>query len=229
LLDTYATVSGAGIETLLVEMIPGPDSKLCSYYTYLDENSEPLFHFTKRIIRRYPVNMGGGCYHITDWIPEVQDVSLRLFKQARLRGLANAEFKRDDRDGKLKLIEVNARFTGANSLVAASGFDLARFVYNRLVGRAQEPLVTYVLGMRLWDPEADFHAFRELRRRGQLTFREWIASLMHRQVLMFFRWYDPWPTMVFQCRHARDFLARRAGRLARWIKNWHRPAAPSED
>ena len=47
LLDAYATVSSAGIETMLVEMIPGPDDRSCSYYTYLDENSEPLFHFTK--------------------------------------------------------------------------------------------------------------------------------------------------------------------------------------
>ena len=41
----------------------------------------------------------------------------------------------DLKDGELKLIENNARFTAANGLVTASGFDLAKFVYNRLTGR----------------------------------------------------------------------------------------------
>ncbi len=66
------------------------------------------------MIRRNPPGMGVGSYHITDWIPEVRDVALQLFKYMGLRGLVNAEFIRDVRDGQLKLIEINARFTAAN-------------------------------------------------------------------------------------------------------------------
>ena len=127
--------------------------------------------------------MGNGCYHVTDWNPEVRDLSLALFRQVGLRGLANVEFKRDERDGRLKLIECNARFTAANCLVARSGFDLAAFVYNRLVGRPQPPLETYARGMRLWDPVRDFQAFLELRRQGRLTFWTWVASVLHRQIV----------------------------------------------
>ena len=219
LLDAYETVSSAGIETMLVEMIPGPDDRSCSYYTYLDENSEPLFDFTKRIFRRFPTNMGGACYHITDWNPEVRDVALKLFRQAGLRGLAHVEFKRDDRDGQLKLFECNARFTAANCLVAASGYDLARFVYNRLTGRPQEPLGAYKLGLRLWDPLPDFYAFRELRKRGQLTTRQWLLSILHPQMLTFFKWYDPLPTLVTESRRVKNYLCRRLGRAAAWLKN----------
>src|SRR5262249_50667742 len=141
-----ALAQEAGVEVMLLEMIPGPDDRLCSYYTYLDAAGTPQFHFTKRIIRRFPVNMGDACYHVTDRNPEVAEVALRLFRQAGLRGLANAEFKRDVRDGQLKLIECNARFTAANGLVAASGLDLAAFVYNRLTGRPLPPLAEYKTG-----------------------------------------------------------------------------------
>ena len=72
---------GAGIQTFLVEMIPGPDDKLCSYYTYLDENGHNLIDFTKRVIRRYPMNMGGSTYHITDYVPDIQELALALFRQ----------------------------------------------------------------------------------------------------------------------------------------------------
>jgi D-aspartate ligase len=218
----YGRIGGTGIATVLMEHIPGPDDRLCSYYTYLDENSQPLFHFTKRIIRRFPVGMGTGCYHVTDWNPEVRDVALPLFQYVKLRGLANAEFKRDHRDGKLKLIECNARFTAANGLVTASGFDLPLFVYNRLVGRPQAPLEKYRTGMRLWYPVDDFLAFRELRRRGEMTWMRWMASLCHRKMLPFFRWDDPVPTLAAGLRwtgigRAVSRLRRLAGRAVRWL------------
>jgi len=134
---------------MLVELIPGLDDRLCSYYTYLDERGEPLFDFTKRVIRRNPPGMGGACYHVTDWIPEICEPALKLFRHVGLRGLANVEFKRDDRDGQYKLIECNARFTASNCLIERAGFDLARFVYNRVAGLPQAPLTSFRTGLRL--------------------------------------------------------------------------------
>ena len=130
LLDGFRVVDETeGMEILLVEHIPGPDSKLASYYTYLDEEGNNLFDFTKRVIRRYPKNMGVGSYHITDRVQLITEESLKLFRHVGLLGLANAEFKYDDRDGQWKLIEVNARLTAANGLVAKAGFDLGTLVY----------------------------------------------------------------------------------------------------
>ena len=210
LLRAHEALGAVGIETLLVEWIPGLDDRLCSYYTYLHGPSVPLFHFTKRVIRRFPAGVGNGCYHVTDWNPEVRDLALRLFRWVGLRGLANAEFKRDERDGQLKLIECNARFTASNCLVARSGLDLAAFVYNRLVGRPQPPLAAYALDMRLWDPVRDLQAFLELRRRGRLVFRQWIASILHRQTFPYLDWRDPLPALVRALRPASKLLARRA-------------------
>jgi predicted ATP-grasp superfamily ATP-dependent carboligase len=186
----------AGIAVVLMESIPGPDDRLCSYYTYLDEHGRPLFDFTKRIIRRSPMNRGPACYHVTDWNPDVKEVALRLFQHVGLRGLANAEFKRDERDGKLKLIECNARFTAANCLVTASGLDLSKFVYNRLVGRPFELPSEYTRGLHLWDPVLDFRAFAELRRTRQLTLGDWVSSLRQPKTLPYFRWTDPLPSIM---------------------------------
>lgn len=209
LVDAFTVTSQAGIEALLMERIPGPDDLLCSYYTYLDENSDPLFHFTKRIIRRFPLNMGGACYHITDDNPEVRELGLKLFRHVGLRGLANVEFKRDPRDGRLKLIECNARFTAANCLVATCGFDLAEFVYNRAVGLPLPEMTAYRTGVRLWNPIDDFKAFRALRRRGELTLRQWIRSILHRQTFPVFKWTDPWPSAVGLFRRVKRLALKR--------------------
>lgn len=189
-------IAATGTDSLLMEMIPGPDDRLCSYFTYLDEQSRPLFDFTKRIIRRYPALMGTACYHITDQNPQVAELGRRLFQHVGLKGLANVEFKRDVRDGKLKLIECNARFTASDCLVARAGVNLAEFVYNRLTGRAAPAMAPYKVGLRLWDPIRDFQAYLQLRQAGELTFVRWLESVMHHQTFPYFRMTDPMPALA---------------------------------
>ncbi len=186
------------LEVLLMEWIPGGDDALCSYFTYLDEKSKPQLHFTKRIIRRFPPGMGGACYHITDWIPELIEPANRLFASVGLRGLANVEFKRDPRDGVYKLIECNARFTASNCLVSASGVHLAEYVYRRLakLPQIQPPEKGgYRLGLRLWDPARDFSSMRRLRAAKEISVIAWLKSIAHRQTLQYFEWTDPLPAM----------------------------------
>ncbi len=205
LLDSYRVTESAGIEVVLLEKIPGPDSKLCSYYTYMDEEGNPLFDFTKRIIRRYPVNMGIGSYHITDRVAHVRELSLKLLRHVGHQGLANVEFKYDERDRQLKLIECNVRFTAANSLLAKAGIDLGSFVYNRIVGIPQPPLTKFRVGLRLWDPLRDFRAFLELRKHGELTLVQWLASIMHRSSIAYFSWRDPLPSLIRMSKRARIY------------------------
>jgi predicted ATP-grasp superfamily ATP-dependent carboligase len=205
-------VAEHGLDVVLLEFIPGADDRLCSYYSYLDERGEPLFHFTKRVLRRYPPNMGGATYHITDWSPDVAELGLKLFRHVGLRGLGNVEFKRDPRDGQLKLIECNARFTAGNPLLAASGFDLGAFVYNRLTGQPQAPLRHYRRGLRLWFPYEDFLACHELRARGELTWLGWLWSVLRPQTLPIFAWDDPLPALVTLWERLRELAGRRLAR-----------------
>jgi D-aspartate ligase len=208
LADTLDRFNRENIRTFLVELIPAPDDKLCSYYTYLDDNGNHLLDFTKRIIRRYPANMGGSTYHVTDDVPGVKELGLALFRQVGLRGVANVEFKLDARDGQLKLIECNARFTAADCLLASSGLNLPLFVYNRLTGRAQSAPAHYRKGMRLWKPFADICAYRQLHGMGQLTFKSWLQSIVHPQTFPLFRWHDPLPSLVNGARQFRYWWSR---------------------
>jgi predicted ATP-grasp superfamily ATP-dependent carboligase len=169
---------------------------LSSYYTYIDKHGRPVFHFTKKVIRRFPKNEGLTSYHMTDWDPEVADAGLRFLSGIRYRGLANVEFKRDARDGRLKLVECNARFTAPQELFVRCGLDTASLIYNDLVGLPLPEHFDYKQGVRLWYPWRDFMAFRQLNRMGELTFVEWIKSVWHWQALPYFHPTDPMPTIV---------------------------------
>lgn len=170
-----------GFAVTVMEMIPGPDALLSSYYTYIDDNGDSLFHFTKRVLRRYPLNSGGATYHTTDWLPETAAEGLKFFRETGFRGLGNIEFKRDLRDGKLKVIEVNARFTAAQELAVRAGAPIDLVVYCHLTGQPAPSFTTFQHDVRYWYPMKDFLAFLQLRKSGSLTFADWRKSLAPKQ------------------------------------------------
>lgn len=185
-----------GLSMLLTEVIPGPDDQFRSYYTYLDERGEPLLHFTKRKLRQHPTHFGLGSYHLTEWNPEVAELGLAFARAAGLRGLVNVEFKRDARDGRLKLIECNPRFTEVNEQVRAAGIDLALVAYNRLLGRPLPAIDSFRDHLGLWFPVDDLRALRAYRRQEELTTTAWLRTLAHRQVPLMFSSRDPKPSLV---------------------------------
>jgi predicted ATP-grasp superfamily ATP-dependent carboligase len=186
----------AGIGALITEIIPGDDSRFCSYYTYLDENGRPLLHFTKRKPRQYPIAFGIGTFHTTKWQPDVAELGLRFLQGVGLRGLGYVEFKLDERDGELKLIECNPRISMANAIAARAGIDLAQVAYNRLVGRDLPPVDTFRDDVCLWFVREDVRALRAYRAAGQLTVAEWLRTLAHVPHFPTFEWRDPMPAVA---------------------------------
>jgi D-aspartate ligase len=184
------------LDIFIAEMVPGPDSLLSSYYTYRTQDGSHLFDFTKSVIRRWPVNRGNACYHKTGWLPETAEAGAKFFDSVGLRGLGNIEFKRDTRDGKLKVIEVNARFTAAQELVRRSGIPIDLIIYCRLT---KQPLPAFTRSdkeLRMWYPLRDFLGFAELWRRGELSLLGWIKSVATTcHVFPLFSLSDPLPVV----------------------------------
>jgi predicted ATP-grasp superfamily ATP-dependent carboligase len=196
LLRLFREASTQSIDVVVMEFVPGEDNLSRSYCTYMDSAGQPLFDFTKRVIRRYPRNMGGECSGVTTRDPEIREVALKFFRQVSLRGLATVEFKCDPRDGLLKIIECNGRFTAPLPLAHASGLNIANFVYDRLTGRDPGPLPPYRIGVRWVRPVEDFLAFRELHRLGKITLLSWLREVLRPQVLPNFHPADPLPSLI---------------------------------
>ena len=180
---------------MIVEKCPGPDSLLGSYYTYIDADGRSLFSYTKRIIRRYPKNEGIASYHVAEWDEDIAAMGRRFFERIGFRGLGNVEFKRDPRDGVLRIIECNPRFTAAQELLRRCGMDAAWIVYSQIAGLPVPEIESYRQGLHYWYPLRDARAFLELRRARELTLLGWLRSLVHRQVFPTFQLLDPGPAL----------------------------------
>jgi predicted ATP-grasp superfamily ATP-dependent carboligase len=142
------------------------------------------------------VNRGNACYHRTGWQPETAEAGIRFFESTGLLGLGNIEFKRDPRDGKLKIIEVNARFTAAQELVRRAGVPIDLAVYCHLTRQPLPPLRQSNKELRLWYPFRDFLAFLELRSRGELSLFSWLRSVATtRNVSPLLSLADPLPVL----------------------------------
>jgi D-aspartate ligase len=196
-----------GIKVMVVEMIPGPDSLLSSFNTCRKPSGEMLYEYTKSVIRRWPVNRGGATFHQSVWLPETAAMGRKLFDGIGWQGIGNVEFKRDIRDGKLKIIEVNGRFTAAQRLITEAGAPIDLIVYCHLTGQPQPHFDSYSQTKLFWYPLRDFFAFVQMRRAGQITFAEWLRSLDVRSLLLSVAsWRDPLPSIVLAWTSLRIFI-----------------------
>ncbi|MEL7033171.1 MAG: carboxylate--amine ligase [Pseudomonadota bacterium] len=186
-----------GQDVMVVEMIPGPDDLLSSYYTYRTPDGRRLYDYTKSVIRRWPVNRGGACFHQSEWLPETAEMGQKLFDGVDWQGIGNVEFKRDTRDGKLKIIEVNARFTAAHRLVTAAGAPIDEIIYRHLTGQEIPTFDAYSNRLRMIYPIGDFMAYLELRQSKKLSLFAWLKSVFAQPVVVpDFSFSDPYPALA---------------------------------
>ena len=198
----------SGLEMIATEIVPGPEL-FSSYYSYLDPDGEPVFHYTKQKLRQFPIHFGLGTYHRSTWDPEVAEEGLRFFRSIGLRGLGCVEFKRDERDGRLKLIECNHRITAADALQRACGLELGRIVYERALGLRPAPVPSeFRRGVGLWFPTEDTRAFLGYRRAGELTLAAWLRSLAAPVRFPIASLSDPLPSLVGALRRLGRALRR---------------------
>ncbi|MDI6804779.1 MAG: hypothetical protein QME58_13230 [Bacteroidota bacterium] len=216
LVNLFKLTQGYKLQMLITELIPVNSEGYHCYYTHIDENGEPLFHFTKLRPRQYPNLYGLGTYNVSNWNPEVVDVGLKFLQKIGLRGIGTVEFIRDKRDGILKFIECNPRFTGTTELLPRCGLNWPLFVYNRMIGVPTPPMNEYKRGVCIIKPASDFLAFRELNKAGKLTWLEWLKSLMHPLHFYYFRWNDP---LVFLYTFYR-FLKHQSQKIRKRVKNY---------
>lgn len=208
-------VNAEGVECILSEFIPGPDSLARMYGTYRDARGRPLFEFTHQIVRRHPVNEGVITYVMSEWDPEVAALGKKLLDSVDFTGFAYVEFKRDLRDGSYKLIEVNPRLGLNYECFERSGIGAAYIMYCDMTGRPAPIVEGFRDGTRIVNLVRDFMAFRELRERGEITFWNWLKSLSFRQHYEYFALNDPMPALEF-------LFIRSRMRLRKQVRRWNR-------
>src|SRR6185312_12978622 len=98
--------------------IPGGSEQQFGYCAFFKEG-RVLGSMMTQYKRQHPPLFGRSCTCVeTADVPEIEAIALRFLKAINYYGLVELEFKLDPRDGKYKLLDVNARTWGYHSLGA---------------------------------------------------------------------------------------------------------------
>lgn len=201
----FRQAAGAGIDTLIQEYIPGPDCNMYSFVSHAGRDGRGrcvVAGLVMRRLRGWPVGFG------TSTLVESAGASAssrEIFERGRAivtalgyRGISEIEFKRDARDGTLRLIEMNPRPWWQIDLAVRCGMNLPYRAYRDAAGLPATIMrpASQLPNRRWWYARFDLRAARQALREGRMSRLGWLWSLRRTRSFAFFDRTDPLPWLV---------------------------------
>lgn len=121
-------------EIMIQELIPGVPDNLFSFCSFF-KNGEVLGKVIARRPRQRPMDFGTASYVETVNIPELEEIGKKILRLMNYYGLSEVEFIQDPRDGKYKLLEINARIWAWQTLAIRAGVDFPYLLYQDMLGK----------------------------------------------------------------------------------------------
>lgn len=126
------------------EIIPGDDSAIYSYRSYIDSQGNVLAEMCTQKLRQYPPIFGrGSVVRTIPMIQEIRELALNLLRSFPYWGFSSTEFKLDHRDNRYKLMEINIRPVATSWLFIAAGINFPYITYLDHVENVRSPQLTY--------------------------------------------------------------------------------------
>jgi predicted ATP-grasp superfamily ATP-dependent carboligase len=149
---------------LLQERIPGPGVGLFACF----DEGRPTALFAHRRLREKPPSGGVSVLCESSPLdPAAVEYSQLLLSELGWRGVAMVEFKRDDRDGQLRLMEINGRFWGSLELAIAAGVDFPGLALDVATGTRRSLQAGYRVGLQMRWLGGDLDALLMILRRNR--------------------------------------------------------------
>jgi predicted ATP-grasp superfamily ATP-dependent carboligase len=183
---------------VLQTWVPGDDAWSRELSFCLDAQGERVADVVLQKLRLWPDETGTGSLAVQVEDDEVREAALEMLRALGYAGPGQIEFKRDERDGTLCVIEVNPGRAALNfPLAEASGVALTLSWYCAAAGlplpaerRVTRPGARWICWKR--DLPAAFLAWRA----GRLGLREWLRSIRGPRWSADLRLDDPVPQLA---------------------------------
>ena len=193
LAEKYALAESVTSQLVVQEVIEGPDTAKLVYLSCYARDGRRLGGCLLREVRTNPIYFGSASV-----VEPVQDDETDALCDGFLRslgyaGICELELKRDSRDGRVKLIEANPRYSVTADAAPYGGVDIGWLHYLDLIGRPVSPVKPALRHYRHIVLSRDFGCYRSYLNAGLLTWRELLRS--YRPPVAFFD-FDPYDVRV---------------------------------
>jgi D-aspartate ligase len=118
-----------GSEIMVQELIQGGANNLYSFCCLFSDGVAKA-KVTARRPRQHPMEFGNCTTfaHTCD-VPEIEEYAVRILSQMHYSGLCEVEFMHDNKDGKLKFLEINPRTWGWHTLGSKAGVNFSLLLF----------------------------------------------------------------------------------------------------
>ena len=114
----------------------------------MDDASNLIALFMHKRLHEYPVTGGASTLRVSVWNRRLAEYSIKLLREMGWQWVAMVEFKLNEKNGGVNLMEVNGRFWGSLPLAISAGVDFPYLLYRCLIEKENFKLSNYKLGVR---------------------------------------------------------------------------------
>jgi predicted ATP-grasp superfamily ATP-dependent carboligase len=176
LLEKYRLAAEINPELVVQEIIEGPDTAKLVYLSCYARDGSRLAGCVVREMRTMPMDFGSATIVEPVDDPEADRASDSFLRGIGYVGICELELKRDTRDGVVRLIEANPRYSVTSDSAAYAGIELGWLHYLDLIGQKVTPVTRSPRGFRHIVLSRDFSCIGEYRRAGLLTWGQLLKS-----------------------------------------------------
>jgi predicted ATP-grasp superfamily ATP-dependent carboligase len=137
--QTFKSQTERGKFPQIQEYIPGDGYGFYALFNH----GEPRAFFMHKRIHEFPITGGPSTMAKSYFNSELKELGLKVLEKLNWHGVAMVEFKKDRRDGKFKLIEINPKFWGSLDLSISAGVNFPYLACKMCVEGDIEPVFEY--------------------------------------------------------------------------------------
>ena len=182
-------------EIVIQEEIPGGTDLVYSFCSFF-KDKELLGIWTGRKVREHPVCFGTATFAESIFVPEIVELGSKLLSAMNYYGISEIEFKKDPRDNKFKLIEMNARTWLWVSLAMRAGVDFPYMLYRDMMGEHNTPVTSFRENVKWMHFYTDLGFMIREVLKNNMKIGDYVSSLKGEKEFAVLSLGDPLPFIV---------------------------------
>lgn len=141
---TLETIYDAGYEgnMIIQDQIPGHDSRMYDLHVFVGKNHKVQYMNLGNVLleEHTPKGLGSNAATITIFNEELMLKIKNLLESIGYEGWADCDLKYDERDGKIKIFEINIRQGRSHYRNTGSGYNVAKYIVDAYIYNIEKEL-----------------------------------------------------------------------------------------
>lgn len=172
----YQKIVQVNPSVVIQEYVIGKDKQMFDVNLHVNEEGGIDGFVIGQKLRVYPPKAGWGSYVKTVIDEEMYEICTSIISKLNLKGMLNIQFKKDERTGEPKLIEIHTRTSIFDFLGASAGQNIPSKYYHNLVGNAPEDSINYKKDVAYLNLARDLRLLIRHRKEYNMSLIEWLKS-----------------------------------------------------